>query len=247
MLSTPSFYGEFALIRSGLDYEYHQHYSKERQLQQDKWIKEYIGQLEPVCSKLEPPLLLYTAGAMGSGKSHSVRRLLNFDPNNTLIIDPDKFKEMIPEYRKLKREDPLNASSIVHQESGFLCEIALEVALERQLNVIVDGSLTDYQWHINQFAKIRKMYPKYTNIEIMFVRTIWIEVLRRATERGEITGRIISPGKLRDTYNLVTKSVEILQLYANKVYYVDNNESPFITKVVVRSLINMPKHIYQED
>lgn len=225
-------YGKYARIRSCLDYSWHQQYTEERQLQQDRWIDEYLNGFQ---SAPKSPLLLYTAGAMGAGKSHSLKKL-SPDMKNTLLIDPDKFKEMIPEYQDLKRTDPMNAGTIVHKESGILCEIILEEALNRSLNIVVDGSMINYEWHIDQFKRIRSVYPQYMTIEIMFVRAEWDIILSRAIQRGEVTGRKIKEEKLRITFEGIPKSIEILKNHANRVYYVDNNDTPRIDRIVFRGI-----------
>ena len=233
----PHFYGKYVSIREHLDYNYHQDYPESRQLLQDQIIDFFLNGYTK--STRQPPLLLYTAGAMGSGKSHSIRRLFSDPENNyqidlanTLIIDPDKFKDLIPEYLDLQQTNPENAATIVHQESGFLSEILFEVALQERLNVIKDGSMVDVAWHQQEIKRIREMYPAYQEIMIMYVTASWYQVAKRAYERGQVTGRQINQAKLRKVYEQVPKSVEMLKPLVDRVIDVENEDTSTIIKDV---------------
>eukprot|EP01049_Picozoa_sp_SAG25_P007209 SAG25_NODE_576_length_6788_cov_7.020033_3_plen_55_part_00 len=50
-------------------------------------------------------------------------------------IDPDYFKRVMPEWPEYCRRVPDAAGGLCHQESGYLQEIAQEVALANQQNV----------------------------------------------------------------------------------------------------------------
>lgn len=66
-------YGRYASIRGQLDYDYHAHYSRSRQMFQDSiidsmlentWIEDKYGQN---CSQPTRPWIVFTAGVMGAG------------------------------------------------------------------------------------------------------------------------------------------------------------------------------------
>ena len=59
-----AFHGDFTSIREKLDYDYHAHYSKERQLWQDHAIKTVVSRTAPQGN----PWVVYTCGPMGAGK-----------------------------------------------------------------------------------------------------------------------------------------------------------------------------------
>jgi hypothetical protein len=68
------FYGLYANLREMLDYSYHCNYTKERQLFQDSIIDDTLRnvKLEDIngdtCKTPTEPIIVFTAGAMGSGK-----------------------------------------------------------------------------------------------------------------------------------------------------------------------------------
>jgi hypothetical protein len=67
------FYGLYANLRERLDYSYHCNYTKERQLFQDSIIDDTLRnvKLEDIngntCKTPTEPIIVFTAGAMGSG------------------------------------------------------------------------------------------------------------------------------------------------------------------------------------
>ena len=146
-------------------------------------------------------------------------------------IDPDQIKELLPEYQMLKKKDPSIAGSQVHQESGFIQEIVQERALSLSKNVIVDGSLRDWQWNLSEIERIERMFPAYASrIDIVFVNASEETVMRRARERGEVTGRVIPAALLRETYRQVPRSIEVLKHAARKTYFVNNENHPVSLK-----------------
>lgn len=218
------------ISRLKLDQSWHGMYTSKRIALQNKWILTKLNGFQPV----EKPRLLFTAGAMGSGKTHSLRKLADFihlDLQNTLIIDPDKFKDIIPEFENLKKNNPENASTLVHKESALLSELTLECALQMKLNTVVDGSLNDWKWYRTEFQRIRKMYPIYETIELFLVRADWQTVLDRANKRGTETGRIINENVLEETYQKIPTAISELEKLVDVVYEVDNNVEPYIQVV----------------
>jgi Zeta toxin len=216
--------------RQTIDQAWHDTYSGERVALQNQWVLSRAEEYRSV----ENPRLIFTAGAMGSGKTHSLRALshnIALDIQNTLIIDPDKFKEMIPEYTDYKRNNPERAGTLVHRESALLSELTLEYALHYRLNIVVDGSLKDWKWYQEEFQRIRETYAAYRSIELFYVQADWDIVLNRANDRGKITGRMIRPEVLRAVYDTAPFSVENLAGYVDVVYEVDNNDEPSIRSV----------------
>ena len=63
-VESPVFHGVYADIRKTLDYSYHGHYTKGRQLWQDRVIQTVVARTDPQGS----PWLVYTCGPMGAGK-----------------------------------------------------------------------------------------------------------------------------------------------------------------------------------
>jgi hypothetical protein len=77
-----NFYGRYSHIRETLDYSYHRNYSFERQKFQDAIVDDFMdaaiitdknGEL---CTTPTEPWIVFTAGAMGAGKSYTMNKLV---------------------------------------------------------------------------------------------------------------------------------------------------------------------------
>eukprot|EP01063_Lacrimia_lanifica_P026749 TRINITY_DN3657_c2_g1_i1.p1 TRINITY_DN3657_c2_g1~~TRINITY_DN3657_c2_g1_i1.p1 ORF type:complete len:672 (+),score=241.48 TRINITY_DN3657_c2_g1_i1:103-2118(+) len=197
--------GDYTDIRSTLDFAYHGNYSHARQLYQDVIIRDIIG---GACAK-EHPWLVFTAGAMGAGKSYTIRWMSDhgyFPLPDIVQIDPDRFKEMLPEWDGYCTRDPRVSGSKCHRESGYLVEVATEAALRLKKNVWVDGSLRDAEWYTQVFAKIKEEHPEY-RIAILHVKAPLDVVLQRAESRGKVTGRFVPENEIIDSHKRVPQAV----------------------------------------
>lgn len=225
-----TFYGEYHSLRSKLDYTFHQTYSKKRQLFQDKLLNQHFKFFE--CTPQKEAKLIYTAGCMGAGKTHSIKKLavdLSIDLDNTIIIDPDKFKEMIPEYQDMKKKSPEQAGTHFHLESAILSELALEIALNNSYHIICDGSMVDHQWFGKEINRIRQQYPSYIGrMVIIYVQADWNKIIKRVESRCTITKRCVDQKKLNFIYHQIPKSIENLKNKVDQVIYINNNDQPRI-------------------
>ena len=146
-----SFHGRYDHIRKTLDYDYHVNYTKARQLWQDHAIQTVVARTRPNGS----PWIVYTCGPMGAGKGFVLSWMSRngyFPLEDIVCIDPDHFKRMMPEWREYTRSGS-EAGDLCHRESGFLQEIAQEVAMRSSQNVWIDGSLRDGPWFASVFKK----------------------------------------------------------------------------------------------
>ena len=230
------FVGKYKELRIRLDYNYHENYSEERQLFHDQIIDSYLieNNFEGLISKNRPHFI-YSAGAMGAGKSHTLRYLrgnrTNMDPEmtgilkepNYLMIDPDRFREMIPEYQDMKVTDPLNAPTFFHKECSILADITLQLGLNRGYNIICDGSMVNYQWYIDEICRIRREHSMYL-ITIIYVDADWDKIVERAESRCKISGRCINREKLKSVWSKIPLSIEKLKPYVDEYYKIINND-----------------------
>lgn len=113
----------------------------------DKQFSKWESALPP---KGEKPKLVILGGRGGSGKSHFTDGGLgadSYDKNKFIVIDPDAYKEELPEYKELVDKGSeyggLNAWE-VHEESSAMKKMALKRALGLGVNVVLDGTLAKY-------------------------------------------------------------------------------------------------------
>jgi Zeta toxin len=181
-------HGKYKTYRSRLDYSFHSVYSEERVIFQDSLVDSLLGGanasilrcLREACCHNRRPWVVFTAGAMGAGKSHTIR-LLNrrglFPTNSFITIDPDQIRQKFPEFEWFLRHNPENAGYLTKKESGLITEVAIDAGLDRGRNVLVDGSLRDAAWHQTFFRHLRQLYPT-VRIAILHIRAPEISIRR---------------------------------------------------------------------
>ena len=139
--------------------------TNEQQHQQQQWI-------------------VFTAGAMGSGKSHTIRVLAahhRFPLHAFVYVDPDQLRHRLPEFPTYLHEHPDRAGEWTRQETGLLAEVLVRAALDRHHHVLVDGSLRDADWYERYFATLREQYQEQgLSIAILHVVAPRETVLERA-------------------------------------------------------------------
>lgn len=115
------FYGRFAHIRETLDYSYHSNYTFERQMLQDAIIGEFLDATfftdkhGNECTTPTEPWVVFTAGAMGSGKSFTMRKLVErglFPLLAFVRVDPDELRRYLPEFHLYIQQNPKNAGTL---------------------------------------------------------------------------------------------------------------------------------------
>ncbi len=175
----------------------------------------------------EEPWVVYTAGAMGAGKSYTLKWLdkQGYFPLSTFVsVDPDAIKCELPEMKSFIQSEPRCASTLVHKESGYIAEIAEAAAFDRSFNLLVDGSLRDHQWYRALFRRIRRKHKHY-RIAILHVSARPETVYQRAGQRSEATGRVVPKAVLDDALYSVPRSVQLLAPYADFVMEINNDGS----------------------
>ena len=248
------FYGPFKHIRETLDYSYHSNYTFERQHFQDKIIEEFLkaaivqDKNGEVCTTPTEPWAVFTAGAMGAGKSYTMKKLVQkgrFPLMAFVNVDPDEIRRCLPEFHLYVSLSPELAGELTRKESGYVAEILTLAGLEAGKNVLIDGSLRDYQWYQEYFARLRRDFP-VLRLAIIHVSAPRHAVFQRASvsvllgrlcytlffvrnliclkDRAMKTGRIVPWEVLVESLEQVPKSVKILTPYVD--YQVELHNAP---------------------
>lgn len=212
------FVGKYAKLRASLDHTYHGYYTVERQLFQDEII-ESLGntvvvdsKTNKVCEKPKDPWLVFTAGAMGAGKSRAMKWLDetgHFPLASFVQVDPDVIRYQLPEMSGYLQRDMATAGIMTHREAGYIAEILTLRALQEGRNVLVDGSLRDADWYSRHIAKLREQHTGL-KVAIIHIKASPEKVLARAAARALRTGRLVPMAILLDTISQVPRSIERL-------------------------------------
>jgi len=221
------FHGLYASVRAKLDYTYHSNYKKSRQLLQDKIIHDILMSNQTSAasncnakslrnnndsSSSSPPWIVFTAGAMGAGKTHTIRSLAqsNYFPlQHFVIVDPDAIRQHLPEYKLYILTHPELAGECTRKEAGYISEIAIHVALQQRRNVLVDGSLRNSHWYNEYFASLKKKYYPI-KIAIVHITASIDQIWSRVQKRSEETGRMVPKETIMHALENVPRSIDIL-------------------------------------
>mmetsp|Transcript_7349 Transcript_7349/g.16722 ORF Transcript_7349/g.16722 Transcript_7349/m.16722 type:complete len:650 (+) Transcript_7349:65-2014(+) len=230
--SQPGFYGPYSHIRSTLDYNYHVHYTRKRQTLQDTIIANFLDcalitdKNGNVCTTPTEPWIVFTAGAMGAGKSYTMNKLVEkgrFPLLAFVHVDPDEIRRFLPEYHIYVEDSPELAGDLTRKEAGFISEILTLAALQAGKNVLVDGSLRDSEWYKAYFARLKEEFP-IVRQSIIHVKAPREAVFQRAAERAKQTGRVVPKATLEMALEQVPRSVKILGPLVE--YFCELNNAP---------------------
>jgi hypothetical protein len=179
---------------------------------------------EPSSPKFEP-FLLFTAGAMGAGKSHTLRWLAKtsqFPLTSAVFVDIDRIREHFPEMDEYRRRWAPTCGALTHKEAGYISELICLAALENGQSLIVDSSLRDLDWWKRYIQTMRVHYSQYT-IGIMHVVAKPMTIFKRVANRGQQTGRMIPFDILIDSIVQTPISVRALRSQVDFFHRFDTN------------------------
>jgi endonuclease/exonuclease/phosphatase family metal-dependent hydrolase len=224
------FVGPFQEIRKRLDYTYHRVYHEERQSLQDSIVNELLhAVVSDSASNLscEAPVnswIVFTAGGMGAGKSWTMQWLSSqdyFPLSSFVYVDPDQIRSMLPETSGYVKEHASSTGILTQKEAGYLQELLTEAALQEGKNILVDGSLRDYEWYLKFFMNLRERQPD-RKIGIIHVSASQETEYNRAVARGKTTGRVIPHEIMQEAARIIPTSTSVLAPHVDFFARIEN-------------------------
>lgn len=221
ILEMSKYVSPFADIRQHLDYNYHTVPTLPRMIVQDSFIARHLSRPYTSSNK---PVLLFTSGAMGAGKSHYLSTL----PFKFILIDPDEIAATIPVFEDSPRiqEDDLSTErgSLLRHEARLITEIMLQAAMRRNLDIVLDGSLRSYSWYLDEIPGLRKDFAHY-RVELVHIHAPLAEVLRRAAKREAKTGRRVPSTLIERSWKDSRRAISVLgrKRLVDRVLMVDSS------------------------
>jgi len=125
--------------------------------------------------------------------------------------------------KKAKEAGAKPAGDQCHRESGFIQEIAQEVAMRACQNVWVDGSLRDGAWFTKVFKDVRRRFPRY-KIAIFEISASETIVRQRIKSRAAKTGRDVPEELIVGSLASVSKSLDMLTPLCDFVARIGNDD-----------------------
>lgn len=185
-------------------------YCESRSKLHDDIVKAYLGDV-----KVRSDSVYMLGGAPANGKSTLVDSGLLPHPEGSLVIDPDKIKAMIPEYKKMISSGDkalvAAAANFVHEESSLIGKRIQKEALTRGVSTVIDGvNDGSFEKVSEKVSKIREMSGKRIRADYVSLDTDLS--LKLARLRAEKTGRVVPESYIRscnsDISKLIPKVIE---------------------------------------
>jgi len=171
----------------------------ERELLHQEIINTLFAGKRPVPGQ---PTYTLMGGGPATGKSSVVKSGDVIIDKNTVKIDSDAIKKLLPEYQRGLELKDANIASYVHEESSALAKRIMSIGNTGNYNVLLDGtgdgSITSLT---KKIAQARNNGMKVVG---NYVTCPTQEALRRNAERALKTGRLPPPEMLIRTHKAVS-------------------------------------------
>ena len=130
------------------------------------------------------PKMLASGGGYSAGKGGSIKRLRaeGREPKGALTLDPDRIKAMLPEFQDALDNDDPEGNLAVYREAWEIAQEVQRRAIEKKLNVVVDGvSDTD----VNEvWARQKEFADQGYDVQMVYTDIPTEEALKRAAGRA---------------------------------------------------------------
>lgn len=211
-------------------------------------VKDYIGD-----SHAESDYVYMLGGAPANGKSTLVDSGLLPHPKDALVIDPDKLKAKIPEYKAMlesgRKELIAKAANFVHEESSLLGKSIQAEAYRKGIGVVLDGvnggSLEKVSKKIDgiRVASGKKVRADYVTLDTDLS-------LKLAQARAKKTGRVVPEDFIKKSNRNIAELIPQLidKNVFDELYLWDTNVNGtprLILKMVNGKLEVMEPELYQ--
>jgi hypothetical protein len=156
-------YGPYRHIRKMiLDKSSHyMNYTEQRSWLQDAIVEDLLDNVEDRSRCITPtqPWLIFTVGARGCGKNHTLHELVNTQrlPILSFVhVDPDGIRRRLPEFESYAAKSSADASQFLGKESSFMAELLLLAALQNGRNVVFDSAIRHPEWFVRLIKKMKQ-------------------------------------------------------------------------------------------
>jgi len=186
----------------------------------------------------EKPKAIFLAGPAGSGKSYTIKQLIQPDQFNVINVD-DTYEELLKtaglgmSQKDFGPEELSQAAKLMAQAQKSTKEKYAELSSQRQ-NIIIDGT----------GAAIKPVLKKKEELEALgyetFMIMIWVSPLtslERNLARGMDNGRSLLPQIVLRTWRDVNKNIdEYEKIFGDKFVLINNNPKEAETEYNVEDI-----------
>lgn len=200
----------------------HGELTRERRQLHDAIIREQLRKATPV----ERPEATVFGGGPASGKSTVAGKI--HGKANSLTIDADVLRALLPEYNELLAAGDASAAAVTHEEASLLSKELSKQAVLRNYNVTLDGTGdSSYESLAKKVANFRANGA--TKVEGLYVTVDTDEAIRRMIARAEQTGRYVPETYVREVHASISEVLPRAMrdgLFDDVVLYDTNGAEP---------------------
>lgn len=145
-----------------------------------------------------PPRALFMAGGAASGKTTALENSPELLPPYAATVNPDDFKDKIPEFQQMVKGKDKYAGTGTHEESADLAKRLQDESKDLGLNVTIDGAGNT---NPDKFAsKLQEMHDAGYAVDALYVTIPTDEAVVRNVLRAMGNGRWMPEQKLREQH-----------------------------------------------
>ena len=187
-------------------------FTKERQALHDRMVEERLAGLTPNPSGVKTFVLL--GGGPAAGKSTLLEGGLLSDMGaQAVTVNSDDIKEEIPEAKKMIMDGDGQWAAHVHEESSYLAKRIEKAAMERNLDLVLDG--TGNGNIARAKSRVEAAHAAGYRLNAHYVTVPTEVAVERARIRGEQTGRVVPETVIRATHASVSKTAPVIAAMAD--------------------------------
>lgn len=170
--------------------------------------KEIIADALAGVPRSEAPLVMVMGGGAASGKSTLTRQGAVTPPEHHVLLNPDVFKDDLPEYKARIKAGDLDAAGYAHDESSVINKAVMRGAIKNQQDVLWDGTGNG---NVDEMiAKVTKFREAGYKVVANYVTVPTEEAVRRVhasatNPKSDRYGRMVPLTEVRDRHRAVSR------------------------------------------
>jgi hypothetical protein len=154
-----NFNGPYAHLRKLIlsDSDEYKNFTKERSWMQNAIVDDFLDSVEDkdMCITPTEPWLIFTVGARGAGKIHTIHDLVETKrlPILSFVqVNPDAIRRHLPEFETY---DKHLVNDLTRKESSFIAELLLLAAIQSGRNIVFDTVMRNTDWFLKLIHQIK--------------------------------------------------------------------------------------------
>jgi predicted ABC-type ATPase len=179
------------------------------------------------------PQLVFMAGGFGSGKSSIIARLseMNVFPlSQFLLIDPDRIRELLPEYKELVAKVGIEETiSLMKSHTQQLEEKIRIRAMQHEISVIFDTAL----WSAEAQTYVKDVLSEGLNYRstLVYINTHPATATKRVQQREIEAGRGASERLVKISNETAADSFRCLKSLFDTSIEINNDIAPVLVSI----------------